>query len=94
LRKKGSLTIGDGAVRHKKFVALVRQVVASGCLPAKDAVGVDPNNAAAVFEALGEGGIKPEQIKRLLQGPALAPAMYGLEMKLDPTARSGMPTRP
>jgi phage terminase large subunit-like protein len=80
---EGSLTIGDGQARHSRFVALVAQVVASGLLPAKDAVGVDPNNAAAVFEALEAGGVKPEQIRRLLQGPALAPAMYGLELKLD-----------
>jgi phage terminase large subunit-like protein len=78
-----SLTIGDGAARHARFVAVVRQVVDSGRLPEKNAVGVDPNNAAAVFEALADGGVQPEQIKRLLQGPALAPAMYGLELKLD-----------
>jgi phage terminase large subunit-like protein len=53
---EGSLTIGDGQARHSRFVALVAQVVASGLLPAKDAVGVDPNNAAAVFEALEAGG--------------------------------------
>lgn len=81
--EEGTLTIGAGAARHVRFVALVKQVVASGLLPEKDAVGVDPNNAAAVFEALAEGGIKPEQIRRLIQGPALAPAMYGLELKLD-----------
>ncbi|WP_448031535.1 terminase large subunit domain-containing protein [Bradyrhizobium liaoningense] len=81
--EEGSLTIGDGATRHKRFVALVSQVRASGLLPIKDAVGVDPNNAAAVFEALAEAGISPEQIRRLMQGPALAPAMYGLELKLD-----------
>jgi phage terminase large subunit-like protein len=80
---EGSLTIGDSATRHKRFVEIVKQIVASGLLPEKDAVGVDPNNAAAVFEALAEGGIKPEQIRRLMQGSALAPAMYGLEMKLD-----------
>jgi len=82
-KDEGSLTIGDGAARHARFVELVRQVVASGLLSKKDAAGVDPNNAAAVFEALAEGGIAPEQIRRLLQGPALAPAMYGLELKLD-----------
>ncbi|WP_035675061.1 terminase large subunit domain-containing protein [Bradyrhizobium liaoningense] len=81
--EEGSLTIGDGAARHKRFVELVAQVRASGLLPQKDAVGVDPNNAAAVFEALAEGGVAPEQIRRLMQGPALAPAMYGLELKLD-----------
>lgn len=82
-KAEGSLTIGDGAARHARFVEIVRQVVASGLLPPKDGAGVDPNNAAAVFEALAEGGIAPEQIRRLLQGPALAPAMYGLELKLD-----------
>lgn len=82
-KSDGTLTIGNGAARHAKFVSLVRQIVSSGAMPAKDAAGVDPNNAAAVFEALAEGGVKPEQIRRLIQGPALAPAMYGLELKLD-----------
>lgn len=82
-KAEGSLVIGNGAERHAAFVGLVKRVVASGLLPEKNAVGVDPNNAAAVFEALAEAGIAPDQIKRLLQGPALAPAMYGLELKLD-----------
>jgi phage terminase large subunit-like protein len=80
---EGSLTIGDGAARQAKFVALVAQIATSGLFPAKNAVGVDPNNAAAVFEALAAAGIAPDQIRRLMQGPALAPAMYGLELKLD-----------
>lgn len=80
---EGSLTIADTVNRKKALVALVRKIVDTGLLPEKDAAGVDPNNAAALFEALAEGGITPEQIKRLLQGPALAPALYGLELKLD-----------
>lgn len=82
-KEEGSLTLGDGPTRYAMFAAIVAQVVRSGKLPPKDAVGIDPNNAAAMFEALETAGVTPEQIKRLLQGPALAPALYGLELKLD-----------
>ncbi|EJW12744.1 Phage terminase large subunit [Rhodovulum sp. PH10] len=81
--EEDSLTIADTAGRSAGLVALLRRLVDTGLLPARDAVGVDPNNAAAVFEALAEGGVTADQIKRLLQGPALAPALYGLELKLD-----------
>ncbi len=82
-QQDGHLTIGNGAARYKKFTAIVAQVVESGLLPEKDAFGIDPNNAAAMFEALDAAGVLPEQIRRLMQGPALAPALYGLELKLD-----------
>lgn len=80
---EGSLTTGDGPTRQAKFTAFVAKIVASGLLPPKDAFGIDPNNAAAMFEALDEAGLQPEQIKRLRQGPALAPGVWGLELKLD-----------
>lgn len=78
-----SLTTGDGSTRLATFKAIVCKVVASGLLPDKDAFGIDPNNAAAMFEALDEAGLRTEQIRRLRQGPALAPALWGLELKLD-----------
>jgi hypothetical protein len=58
-------------------------VLASGLLPEKNAIGIDPNNAAAVIEALIAAKVPDEMIRRLLQGPALAPALYGLERKLS-----------
>lgn len=81
-QREGSLMVGDGPARRARFSAIVAKVVSSGLLPPKDAFGIDPNNAAAMFEALDDAGVLPAQIKRLKQGPALAPGLWGLELKL------------
>lgn len=81
--EEGSLTICAVPEDVAKLAAIVKQVVESGLLPEKNAVGIDPNNASAVIDALIEAGIRDEMIRRLLQGPALSPAMYGLERKLS-----------
>jgi phage terminase large subunit-like protein len=57
--------------------------MATGLLPETNAIGVDPNNAAAVIDALFAVGVVDKMIRRLLQGPALAPALWGLERKLS-----------
>jgi phage terminase large subunit-like protein len=80
---EGSLTICKVPEDVAKLAAVVKQVVDSGLLPEKNAVGIDPNNASAVIDALIEAGVTDEMIRRLLQGPALSPAMYGLERKLS-----------
>lgn len=67
----------------EELSAIVAQIIASGLLPEKNAIGIDPNNAAAIIEALTSVGVTDEMIRRLLQGPALAPALYGLERKLS-----------
>ncbi|UQD85625.1 terminase large subunit [Bradyrhizobium elkanii USDA 76] len=67
----------------EELAAIVATIMASGKLPKKNAIGIDPNNAAAIIEALTGVGVTDEMIRRLLQGPALAPAMYGLERKLS-----------
>jgi phage terminase large subunit-like protein len=67
----------------EELAAIVATVIASGLLPEKNAIGIDPNNAAAIIEALTSVGVTDEMIRRLLQGPALAPALYGLERKLS-----------
>jgi phage terminase large subunit-like protein len=66
-----------------ELAVIIAQILASGLLPEKNAIGLDPNKAAAVVEALAGVGIPGEMIRRLLQGPALAPALYGLERKLS-----------
>jgi phage terminase large subunit-like protein len=73
------LPIGEA---HADLAKFARIVVESGLLPPENAVGVDPNRAAALFECLFGAGVQDEQIRRLLQGPALAPAVYGIDMKL------------
>jgi phage terminase large subunit-like protein len=80
--KEGSFQILDIGAAHADLGALVARVVASGLLPQKNAIGIDPNKAAALFEALFGAGVTDDMIRRLLQGPALAPAVYGLDIKL------------
>ncbi|WP_316165389.1 MULTISPECIES: terminase large subunit domain-containing protein [unclassified Bradyrhizobium] len=81
--KEGSFQIVAVAEALAELTSLVARVKASGLLPQKNAVGIDPNRAAALFEALFAGGITEDMVRRLLQGPALAPAVYGLDLKLS-----------
>ncbi|MBN9600846.1 MAG: terminase large subunit [Afipia sp.] len=80
--KEESCSIVDIATALTELTAMVAIVVASGLLPDKNAIGIDPNRAAALFEALFAAHVTDEMIRRLLQGPALAPAVYGLDLKL------------
>jgi phage terminase large subunit-like protein len=82
-KEEGTVTIEKTKERHAALVTLLRQIVECGLLPDENAVGVDPNNVAALFDAMQEAGITDEQIKRLLQGRALQPGLFGLELKLD-----------
>ncbi|WP_315774873.1 MULTISPECIES: terminase TerL endonuclease subunit [unclassified Bradyrhizobium] len=80
--KEGTFSILPVAEALAELTSLVACIKATGLLPEKNAVGIDPNRAAALFEALFAGGITEDMIRRLLQGPALAPAVYGLDLKL------------
>jgi len=80
--KEGSFKILDISAAHADLASIAARIVASGLLPEKNAVGIDPNRAAALFEALFGAGVTDEMLRRLLQGPALAPAVYGLDIKL------------
>lgn len=79
---EGSFKILEIGEAHADLARLAGIVVESGLLPDENAVGIDPNRAAALFESLFGAGVTDEQIRRLLQGPALAPAVYGIDMKL------------
>lgn len=82
-KNEGSLTIcKTPSELMTKFGDLFAKVLASGKLPEKDAVGLDPNNVAAMIEALAARGMTDKMLRRLLQGPALSPAWWGMEMKL------------
>lgn len=80
--EEGSLHICDVTTALDELAAIVAQIMASGLLPEKNAIGIDPNQAAAVIEVLLAVGVPDDMIRRLLQGPALAPAVYGLDFKL------------
>lgn len=88
---EGSLTICEVGEYIDRIAAIVERLEAAGLLPEKDAVGFDPNNIAAFVDALASRGIEGAMLRRLLQGPALSPALWGLEMKLsdDSISHSG-----
>lgn len=82
---EGSLTICNSpAAIVEGLTKAVKVVAESGLLPEKEAVGIDPNNAAAVFEALFAAGVDDTMVRRLrvTPGDALSPAWWGLEFKL------------
>jgi len=81
--KEKTLTICESAAELiAGFGAIFEKVLKSGLLPEKDAVGLDPNNVAAIIEDLNRRGMKDEMLRRLRQGPALSPAWWGIEFKL------------
>lgn len=82
--EEGSLTICETARQLAEgFGEIFSRLLASGKLPEKDAVGLDPNNVAALIEELTARGMTDKMLRRLLQGSALSPAWWGLEMKLS-----------
>jgi len=81
--QEGSLTICDAPEMMTGIGEVFAKVLASGLLPEKNAVGLDPNNVAALIETLVAHGMTEDMLRRLLQGPALAPAWWGLEFKLS-----------
>lgn len=82
--EEGSLTIcPTSKSMMAAFGDVFARVLASGKLPEKDAVGLDPNNVAAMIEEMNKRGMTDDMLRRIHQGPALSPAWWGLEMKLD-----------
>ena len=80
--EEGSLTICDVPEDMTGLGDVFAKVFASGLLPEKDAVGLDPNNVAALIEELTGRGMTDAMLRRLLQGAALSPAWWGIERKL------------
>ncbi|MCA0025483.1 MULTISPECIES: terminase TerL endonuclease subunit [unclassified Mesorhizobium] len=80
---EGSLTICEVSAYIARIADIVWQVWNAGLLPEKNAVGFDPNNIAAFVDALALKRIEGPMLHRLRQGPALSPALWGLEHKLS-----------
>ncbi len=80
---EGSLTFCEISAYVARIAAIAAQLRDAGLLPEKNAIGFDPNNIAAFVDALAAVGISGEMLRRLLQGPALSPALWGLEHKLS-----------
>lgn len=79
---EGSLSIVGLSQAHGELAAMVAQIKASGLMPEKNAIGIDPNNVAAIIEGLLGVGVDDDMIRRLIQGVALAPSVHGLDIKL------------
>lgn len=82
-QREGSLTICNVPQDMTELGDIFEKVLRSGLLPEKDAVGLDPNNVAALIEQLVSRGMTDKMLRRLLQGPALSPAWWGIERKLS-----------
>lgn len=81
----GDLTIldADSPTQDIEEVAdLIERVNKAGLLPEKDAIGVDPFGISALLDELISRGITDDQIIGIRQGPALSPAIWGIERKL------------
>lgn len=89
--EEGSLTICGVPTDVDALADIVERLMLADLLPEKDAIGIDPNNVGAIIEALAARKIPDEMIRRLRQGPALSPALWGLERKLsdDTLSHSG-----
>lgn len=80
---EGSLTFCEISEYVAAIAGIAARVRDAGLLPEKNAVGFDPNNIAAFVDALALEGIEGQMLHRLRQGPALSPALWGLEHKLS-----------
>ncbi|KJS45232.1 MAG: terminase [Roseovarius sp. BRH_c41] len=66
----------------EEVAALIKAVADAGLLPERDAIGVDPYGISAMLDELVLNGITDDQIVAIRQGPALSPAIWGIERKL------------
>ena len=80
---EGSLTFCEVSEYIAQIADIAVQLRDAGLLPEKDAIGSDPNNIAAFIDALAERKITDEMFRRIRQGTALSPAIWGLEHKLS-----------
>jgi len=82
-QREGSLTICEVSEYIAEIASIAARIRDAGLMPEKKGVGFDPNNIAAFVDALALRGIEGEMLHRLRQGPALSPALWGLEHKLS-----------
>ncbi|OYR18938.1 phage Terminase family protein [Brucella thiophenivorans] len=80
---EGSLTFCDVSKYINEIADIASRLRDAGLFPEKDAIGSDPNNIAAFIDALAERNIVDEMFRRIRQGTALSPAIWGLEHKLS-----------
>lgn len=81
--EEGSLSICGVPDDVELLADVVERLMRAKLLPAKNAIGIDPNNVGAIIEALAGRQVPDPMIYRLRQGSALSPAIWGLERKLS-----------
>ncbi|MGL5447889.1 MAG: terminase TerL endonuclease subunit [Rhabdaerophilum sp.] len=80
---EGKLTLCDSATQDLEEAAgIVAQVVASGLLPDKHAVGLDPLAVGGLIDALVEVGVTEDHLISIGQGFKLSSAVWSSERKL------------
>ena len=80
---EGKLTLCDSATQDlEEAAAIVAQVVATGLLPEKSAIGLDPLAVGGLIDALVEVGVTEEQLVSIGQGFKLSSAVWSSERKL------------
>lgn len=79
---EGSLTFCDVTQYTNRIAAIAARLKDAGLLPEKNGIGFDPNNIAAFVDALALRKLDGPMLHRLRQGPALSPALWGIEHKL------------
>jgi len=80
---EGSLTFCQVPDDIKALGEVVAQIRDAGLLPEKNAIGFDPNNVGTIIEELVARRITDPMLRRLMQGTALSPAIWGIERKLS-----------
>jgi phage terminase large subunit-like protein len=79
----GDLTLcADPMLPVIEAAEITKRVKASGLIPEKEGVGLDPAGVAELVEELVARGIEDGQYVAIRQGYALAPASWGSELKL------------
>lgn len=81
--KAGDLIACETATQDLEEVAeILARVAELGLLPEEHAIGLDPFGVAALVDEIAARGISDQQLASIRQGPALSPAIWGLERKL------------
>ncbi len=83
LESAGELTLCSYETQDiEELVALIAQANDAGLLPAKAAVGLDPEGVAQIVDALYDAGLTEDQLRSVSQGYRLNGAIKGTERKL------------